>query len=228
MLNSSLFPDHLEYLILNAFAMLFIFVFAIRATRLSAFSIRATLLYLFALALVFIIGARLTYLFFYTNIGEALTLKPWSLKPYGFSLYGGLLFIFIYQYIVARLAQIDHWYWLDRLTPGIWAYVVIGKLGCLLNGCCFGLPTLMPWGIHYASGTQAYTYYVVQFAQHASVKLWTIPPDRIHPVQVYESLAAFLLLLISLWLLRKKIRPGLTFLLTLGLYSLLRLGTFLS
>lgn len=226
MLNGIFYPDHLEYLILNAFAILLLLVVAAQAAYASSLSFRIAWLYLIALAVVFVGGARLSYLFFYTNWEAALALKPWSLILYGFSLYGGLIFTFIYQYIVARLAHIDHWYWMDKLTPGIWVYVVLGKLGCLLNGCCFGLPTLMPWGIHYESGSQAYTYYVIQFGQHVAKNLWTIPPDRIHPVQLYESLAALILLAISVRLLRKKIIPGLTFLLTAGLYSLVRLAIF--
>jgi len=216
----------MQYLVLNTLAVLLLLLVAAKAACSGSLSTRIAWLYLIALAVVFVSGARLSYLFFYTNWGESLALKPWSLKPYGFSLYGGLIFISVYQYIAARLIHIDPWYWLDRLVPGIWIYVVLGKLGCLLNGCCFGMPTLMPWGIHYESGSQAYTYYVVQFGQHAAENLWTISPDRIHPVQLYESLAALILLVLSVRLLRKKIIPGVTFLMTAGLYSLVRLAIF--
>lgn len=217
-------PQHFEYIFFNCFAMLLLLLFAFRSARLKALPWKTILLYLIGLVLAFILGARITEQLFYHEQKHLLDFL--FKKPYGFSLYGGLLFLIIYQYAAAYLSARSPWDWLDHVSPGIWSYVILGKLGCFLNGCCFGTPTLMPWGVHYPVGSQAYTYFVTQFYLHASQRMWTFPPYRIHPVQLYESIAALFLLIVSLFLLRKKSLPGLVFLLTFGLYSLFRLGFF--
>ena len=35
----------------------------------------------------------------------------------------------------------------DLFAPSVMIAYAIGRLGCLLNGCCYGAPTTMPWGI---------------------------------------------------------------------------------
>lgn len=37
----------------------------------------------------------------------------------------------------------------DLFAPSVMLAYVIGRLGCLLNGCCYGAPTTMPWGIRF-------------------------------------------------------------------------------
>lgn len=200
-------------------AIAIIIFIAARLALQSNLSFGAKCLYLSGLLLFFFIGAFFFYLVFYTNISANFT-------PIGFSLYGGLIIIVIYQIAVAYLAGVNTWSWLDKLAPGLWAYVVIGKLGCFFNSCCFGTPTLMPWGIYYSNNTQAYKFYISQFSQHAKYLALTVAPARIHPVQIYESTGAFILLIMSIWLIRKKIIPGVVFLLTFALYSFTRLGTY--
>lgn len=55
------------------------------------------------------------------------------------------------------------------LIPLLWAHA-IGRLGCLLAGCCFGTVTELPWAIH-------------------------LHGDLRHPVQIYEALGLALLAL---------------------------------
>jgi len=56
----------------------------------------------------------------------------------------------------------------DLFAPSVMLAYVIGRLGCLLNGCCYGAPTTMPWGIRF----------------HDDGVL--TPPS--HPTQLYASL----------------------------------------
>ncbi len=60
----------------------------------------------------------------------------------------------------------------------------IGRVGCLLNGCCFGSITTLPWGINYPIGTPAHWL-------HLFVDL--IPNTHlsslnVHPIQLYETI----------------------------------------
>ena len=68
----------------------------------------------------------------------------------------------------------------------------IGRVGCLLNGCCFGSLTTLPWGINYPIGTPAHWL-------HLFVGL--IPNTHlsslsIHPIQLYETIFHILSILL--------------------------------
>ena len=214
-----------EYLVLNIAGMLLLMGFAVYVAQPHRPNRCITLLYITGIPLVFLFGARLFYLLFYTNLCNP-PVHLYDLRLYGFSLYGGLLMVVIYFTIAARLRRIPVWNWLDYHTPGLMGCAALGKIGCFLNGCCFGTPTIMPWGIPYAPGSQAYNYYIVQALDHLPEQSWQVYSDRIHPVQLYESGIALIILFLALYLLRKKALPGLVFLLTAGLYSLARLGLF--
>ncbi|MCU0363187.1 MAG: prolipoprotein diacylglyceryl transferase [Bacteroidales bacterium] len=63
----------------------------------------------------------------------------------------------------------------------------IQKAGCLLNGCCFGKVTDLPWGICYPAGTGAHY-------SHFAQGLISGPDDlslAVHPVQLYEMIIYF-------------------------------------
>ena len=214
-----------EYLVLNIAGMLLLIGFAAYAAQHNRLNRYNTLIYITAIPLVFLFGARLFYLLLYVNLSNP-SVHLTDMKLYGFSLYGGLLMVVIYATAAAWLSRIPVWNWLDYHIPGLMSCAFLGKSGCFLNGCCFGTPTIMPWGIHYASESQAYNYYIVQAFNNLQGQSWQVYSDRIHPVQLYESGIALILLFMALYLLRKKAMPGFVFLLTAGLYSLTRLGLF--
>jgi len=84
------------------------------------------------------------------------------------------------------------------LTLGLVSLIAIGRWGCLLNGCCFGTITDLPWGVHYAAGSSAHFL-------HQSLGLL---PDgalrslAVHPYPAYESLGLLLWLPFAYWLSR--------------------------
>ncbi len=67
----------------------------------------------------------------------------------------------------------------------------IGRLGCLLAGCCYGKPTSVPWAITFKNELAE---------QIAGTPLHT----PLHPTQLYESGAEFLNFLIIVWLARRQ------------------------
>jgi phosphatidylglycerol:prolipoprotein diacylglycerol transferase len=87
---------------------------------------------------------------------------------------------------------------------------VIGRLGCLAAGCCYGLPTTKPWGITF---TDAF----------AAFNVGTPLNKPLHPTQLYEA-GAELLILIWLLVTERKGRPfpGRTFWGYMLLYAISR------
>lgn len=62
---------------------------------------------------------------------------------------------------------------------GVAAAQVVGRLGCFFGGCCYGLPTSLPWGVQYV------------IKVNAGAVMGNVP---LHPVPVYESIGALALL----------------------------------
>ena len=126
----------------------------------------------------------------------------------GLTAYGAILGAAIGVWVYSRFSKLNFGYFADTVAPGIILAQAIGRVGCTINGCCYGLETLLPWSI-------VYTH-----------------PDSFsplgvstHPTTVYEI---FWNLLVFGVLLRLKghLKPdGSLFLLYLSLYSVYRLGT---
>jgi phosphatidylglycerol:prolipoprotein diacylglycerol transferase len=135
----------------------------------------------------------------------------WALDFTGFSLYGGLLAAGLTGLLLARRWRIPIWRLADAAVPGIVAGIVLMRCGCLLNGCCFGKTTDVPWGVSFPVGSQAWTH---QIASGESVLGGlvggTVLP--VHPTQLYEFAAALVLAAIAWTLLRGRRPDGAAFL----------------
>jgi len=95
----------------------------------------------------------------------------------------------------------------DILAPGIILAQAIGRVGCTLNGCCYGKTTDLPWAIVYTNPST-----------HGPIGI------PVHPTQIYEIIFNLIVFGILL-LLRKRLKPdGSLFLVYLILYSIWRLG----
>ncbi len=85
-----------------------------------------------------IAGARLTYLVvFGVPFVQFFRLWDGGLIFYG-SVVGGLIgFVFAY-FLVIRKHHLSGWTIVDVIAPSIALGLCLGRIGCLLNGCCYG------------------------------------------------------------------------------------------
>lgn len=125
----------------------------------------------------------------------------------GLTAYGGVLGAALGVWIYSRFSRFRFGYFADTVAPGIILAQAIGRIGCILNGCCYGSETLLPWGIiynHPDSACQVFT--------------------AVHPTQAYEiiwNLIVFGILIA----LKGRLKPdGSLFLVYLSLYSVWRFG----
>lgn len=121
-------------------------------------------------------------------------------KEGGLSFHGGLLGGMIAVLLFSWRNRLSFWLLADMLSPGLALGYAIARLGCFLNGCCYGAPTQLPWGVVFPA----------------------ITTEPSHPTQIYAALGS---LVICFLLLRVQSRPkaqGQLFLLYLMLYSVLR------
>jgi prolipoprotein diacylglyceryltransferase len=132
---------------------------------------------------------------------------------------GGVLAGALTLVIVVRFVRFDPAA-LDGLILAAPLGFAIGRLGCLLAGCCFGHPTDAPWGVAYGVGTQAFQAHVGAglIDPHAAHSLF------VHPTQLYEAAAA-LLVAAAAWRARQRLRqPGSAALAGLALLAVARGG----
>lgn len=126
----------------------------------------------------------------------------------GLSAYGAILGATLGIWIYSRFSKFRFGYFVDVMAPGIILAQAIGRVGCTINGCCYGVETSLPWGIIYASPDS--------FAPLGIA---------VHPTTVYEMIWNLMVfgLLVKL---RGRLKPdGSLFLIYLSLYSVWRLAT---
>jgi phosphatidylglycerol:prolipoprotein diacylglycerol transferase len=124
--------------------------------------------------------------------------------------YGGLIVAVVVALWYIRRVGLPLWTTCDVFAPGIALGHVVGRLGCLFAGCCYGLPTNKPWGITFTD----------QFARDNVGTPLGIP---LHPTQLYEAGAELVILIMLLTTERKgRSYPGRTFWLYMLLYAISR------
>ncbi len=121
-------------------------------------------------------------------------------------------------YWFTRKRRFDVLRFLDAITPAIFLAIMFGRIGCLLYGCCFGDPSTLPWAITFPQGSPPFQTFVHRgfLAPEATVC------GPLHPTQIYSSLNALLLCLLTLSYRRYRTHPGSLFALGLILYPLTR------
>ncbi len=87
---------------------------------------------------------------------------------------------------------------LDHLAYALPAGMAVTRLGCLLGGCCYGIPTHLPWAIQYGPASRAFEFHV----NHLHIPSFSTLSRPVHPTQVYEILCC-LLIIYLVWLTRK-------------------------
>ena len=157
-----------------------------------------------------LIGAKLLLLVtdfqtFKSNPAELL-----SLARSGGVFYGGLILAVVVALVYIRRVGLPLWTTCDVFAPGIALGHVVGRFGCFFAGCCWGKPTTLPWGITFTD-------------PFAASNVGTPLNVALHPTQLYEAGAEFLILVLLLSTERFGRRfAGRTFWLYMLLYAVSR------
>ena len=106
----------------------------------------------------------------------------------GLSYHGGLFAAVLAAWLWFRVKRIPVEKMVDIFAPSIALGFGIVRIGCFLNGCCFGTPTDMPWGLNFPLISPA-------------GRVFGSAP--IHPVQLYASICGLLGFLVLIWIEKK-------------------------
>ncbi|MEK8017975.1 MAG: prolipoprotein diacylglyceryl transferase family protein [Candidatus Parabeggiatoa sp.] len=140
---------------------------------------------LIVIAAIFI-GGPLIQLFLFQNVTliEVKGIFQFWNRTRDFASFPTLLATLVMMWLYCKLKHIPFLATLDFLFPyAILALAIQRTLGCFSAGCCYGLPTELPWGMHFPDSSPAGAAF---------------PHFSIHPTQFYyglSTLAIFLFLM---------------------------------
>ncbi len=123
-----------------------------------------------------VLGARTLYVVSYWNeqFAGGTLWDIFNIRRGGLVYYGGLVGAALACILYARWKKLPLWRLADILAPSVALGYVFGRIGCLMNGCCFGRVCSLPWAIRFPEGHETHP-----------VGLTATP---VHPTQIYDSL----------------------------------------
>ena len=152
-----------------------------------------------------IVGARALYVVTYWK--ESFAGQPlkeiFMVQHGGLVFYGGFIGAALATLIYCAWRKVPLWKLADALAPSIALGYVFGRLGCLMNGCCYGRACTLPWAITFPPGHET-------------------NGTPVHPTQIYDALLGLGLYAFLAWLYRRKKFNGQIFATYLMCYAFTR------
>lgn len=141
-----------------------------------------------------------------------------NLSQGGLVLYGGLLGGAAGYFEFCRRRKLHPLGLADLITPSVFVGIGFGRIGCLLNGCCYGDVCSLPWAIRFPQGSVPFL---------SLVQEGIIPPDALttpwlQPTQIYSAVDGFLIALVTSLYFPYRRRNGEVFGVGLTIYAVTR------
>ena len=157
-----------------------------------------------------IIGGRLLYAIFHWQQYENDLLGIIRIWEGGMMFFGGFIGAIFAGFIYLRRQKLSVLKLADIIAPAIALGEFFTRIGCFLNGCCFGTPSTLPWAIKFPSHCVAGSSPVHEFS--------------LHPTQIFSSLFGLALFFFLHRKLRKTHTTGEVFAFYLIFSGLFRFG----
>lgn len=140
------------------------------------------------------------------SLWELLREDPWHplrLGEGGYVWYGGMIgaLVVAVWYFRAR-PQLNGMLYADAFAPAVMVGAAFGRLGCFMEGCCYGVPTELPWGVAFPATT-----------------------GPVHPTQLYDAAFGALCGAFLLWRFPRRSFDGENIALLLIAYPIARFTT---
>jgi phosphatidylglycerol:prolipoprotein diacylglycerol transferase len=127
----------------------------------------------FYIMLGVIIGGRLLYAAFHWSLYEHDILGVLRIWEGGMMFFGGFVGGFLIGALYIRKQGISILKISDLVAPALGLGLFFTRIGCFLNGCCFGKPSVLPWAI--------------RFPNECVAGASPVGGQALHPTQLYES-----------------------------------------
>ena len=103
-----------------------------------------------------VVGARIFFVVHYFDQFREDPLAVFAIWNGGLELIGGVLAAIAVILLYIRYHKLPMRHYLDVLAIGLVVALFFGRVGCFLNGCCYGRPAELPWSVRFPYGSFAY------------------------------------------------------------------------
>jgi phosphatidylglycerol:prolipoprotein diacylglycerol transferase len=164
-----------------------------------------SLLAFVTIGVVFVLGTKLHFWLANPELVAGLGIQ--NLLGYGFHIPGGIILSAVVVPPLLHALRLSPLALLDSTAPGIGFAILVARLGCFCNGCCFGYVSGGPWAIRFPAGSRAHEHHLV---------LELIPPDApyslpVLPLNLYFSAVGLAIgVALSAWRPRRRFVGQLT------------------
>ena len=155
-----------------------------------------------------ILGARIFYVVgHWSEFSNAWweIIKFWDVQ--GLVFYGGLIVGILATIAVIKWRGLSIGVVLDSGGLAVPAALAVARVGCYLNGCCYGKSSGLPWAVTFPVKTQL---------------SMGMPPNPVHPTQIYEIIMDIAILIILLAIYKRFRYRGEIMLVFIMLYAVVR------
>ncbi len=150
-----------------------------------------------------LLGARLLFVFLNWDYFSANPAEILFAQFAGLSFFGGLFLGVFILYIWCSWRKIGFLRLADLMAPYLALGYAFGRVGCFLNGCCYGQVTDLPWAMPAGMADDLLR----------------------HPVQLYAALGAVIIFILLKYLRPKRPFVGFILLSLFAFYGVLRFST---
>ena len=150
-----------------------------------------------------VVGARLFYVVGHWEEFESTPVEIVRIDHGGLVFYGGFIAAVLTAIGFVKRKRLNFWKLADVMAPSIALGHVFGRLGCFMNGCCYGKPCSLPWAVHFP-----FTHETHGMA--------------VHPTQIYEAIGNLLIFAALHWFYPRRKFNGQVFWLYVLFYGLVR------
>jgi phosphatidylglycerol:prolipoprotein diacylglycerol transferase len=103
-----------------------------------------------------VVGARLFHIAHYPGHYKGNLLSVFAIWQGGLELVGGVIFAISVIFFYLWYHKLPIRRYLDILAIGLMSALALGRIGCFLNGCCYGKPTNLPWAVRFPYNSPPY------------------------------------------------------------------------
>ncbi len=103
-----------------------------------------------------VVGARLFHVVHYFDTYRGDFLSVFAIWQGGLELLGGVIFAVSVIFLYLHYHKLPKRRYLDILAIGLMSALAFGRIGCFLNGCCFGRPANLPWAVRFPYDSPSY------------------------------------------------------------------------